>query len=631
MRKIQSFILIPGALILISHVQYAIKDHEKNELKRFVFNDSAHLLVDLKEVRKSAKYSSIMGTIDYCEEDEKAVGLGILVIIYDSIFDDAIKEGNRIWVSGRIKRIEKDRLPSTFDRVDYYAQKKIYHELILPSSEIISPVISERRGVVGYSRRLKEKLIDKIDTAFKRREAGVIKAMLIGDKSSLLNESKISFRKSGVSHVLAVSGLHVGIIYLLISQLLTFLKRMNQKFLFLTICICFIWFYAFLTGLSPSVVRASSMITLFIIAINIHKRAPIYNVLATSASFILILDPGSLFRVGFLLSYSAVIGILAIFPLLDILVNSKYWLIRKIWASVSVSVSAQLAVLPIILCQFQEVPVYFILSNLLAIPATFLIVSGSLAWLFFNSLSVSGMLTSFICFSLSFLLEKLQLFLLFISDLPVATLSLSLSLAQSLILALIITLFILGLKIARKRLILYSIFLMTILMVQSNLPSNERTLYILNMRNNPVIGKVKHGDHSIFALKQKNDSVKADLRMNRIISGLAYGKAQFNHLEPDSVGNLLCQLEFDSLNILWLYIENDLIKLNIGKKEYDLILVGGKLNASLMEEAGFSSDNIYTYNMHQDQKLSFDSFKKDGVLVESLRYNDFIELALTYP
>ena len=179
-------------------------------------------------------------------------------------------------------------------------------------------------------------------------------ALVVGDKSELEVELKQGFSIAGAMHVLAVSGLHVGIIYKVLEFLFNLLFR-NKKYqrLQAIIILIVLWSYAFITGLSPSVLRAVWMFSFIVIA-NLKLSHPnVYNTLAASAFFILVMNPNYLFHVGFQLSYIAVLGIVSIYPLLYRLLKSNNRFLNAVWGLTVVSIAAQISTFPIALYYFH--------------------------------------------------------------------------------------------------------------------------------------------------------------------------------------------------------------------------------------------------------------------------------------
>ena len=209
-------------------------------------------------------------------------------------------------------------------------------------------------------------------------------ALTLGLREKLGDEIKQSYRVSGVVHILAISGLHLGILYIVLFYSLSFLKRRRWgKIVFVLVIMAALWFFALLTGLSPSVLRASTMFSFVLIGQTISRYSNVYNSLAISAFILLFINPSLIFNVGFQLSYCAVLGIVILQPRLHNLMRSRLWLVDKISGLVAVSFAAQLATFPLSLYYFHQFPVYFWLTNLIVIPlATLILYFGFLFFMF---------------------------------------------------------------------------------------------------------------------------------------------------------------------------------------------------------------------------------------------------------
>ncbi|MCI5058962.1 MAG: ComEC/Rec2 family competence protein, partial [Flavobacteriales bacterium] len=265
-------------------------------------------------------------------------------------------------------------------------------------------VLKKHKGfnLFKYALELRKGFISTLSkNGLKGDELAIASALVLGFKEYLTEPLKRSYASAGAMHVLAVSGLHVGIIYLLLRSLLFFLKRLRYgKYLQALISLLVLWAYALLTGLSPSVIRAATMFSFFALGDVLNRKSNIYNVLAASAFLILLINPYMIMEVGFQLSYMAVLGIVYVQPRLYSLIKLDHisftplqWLLDKIWALTSVSIGAQLGTFPLSLLYFHQFPSYFVFSNLIVIPAAVLILY----------LGVSALLTGFIPFLSKFL------------------------------------------------------------------------------------------------------------------------------------------------------------------------------------------------------------------------------------
>lgn len=197
----------------------------------------------------------------------------------------------------------------------------------------------------------------------------VVSALTIGEKTDLTPELKAMYSAAGVSHVLALSGLHVGILSCILLWLfypLTYLKHGRKILPFLVVCL--LWFFAFISGLSSSVVRAVVMYSLYTFAsFCSEERFSGMHSLVLAAFLMLIYNPFFLFDISFQLSFTAVFSILAFYPLFSRWLCIKNCVLRYVWNTLSLSVSAQLGTLPFILYYFGSFPTYFLLANLVVV------------------------------------------------------------------------------------------------------------------------------------------------------------------------------------------------------------------------------------------------------------------------
>ena len=207
----------------------------------------------------------------------------------------------------------------------------------------------------------------------------VVAAMALGDKSALTKELKDVYSITGASHVLALSGLHLGIIYTLLSLLI---RGRRWQIASQLLIILSIWAFVFLVGLSTSVVRSAMMLSIYALMSLGHRDKMSVNTLAFSAIVLLIFNPLSLFDVGFQMSFMAVFAILILYPLFEGVFSQEFLMshriVRWVWAMVAVSCAAQIGVAPLIAYYFGRFSTYFLLTNFVVIPATTLILYLSL-------------------------------------------------------------------------------------------------------------------------------------------------------------------------------------------------------------------------------------------------------------
>lgn len=216
----------------------------------------------------------------------------------------------------------------------------------------------------------------------------VVAAMALGDKSALTQELKDVYSVTGASHILALSGLHLGIIYTLLSL---FVFRRRWQVLSQMVIILSIWAFVFLVGMSTSVVRSAVMLSVYALLSLGHRDRMSVNTLAFTAIVMLMISPMLLFDVGFQMSYMAVLSILLFVPLMEGVFTAEYLMshrvVRWLWGMVAVSLSAQIGTAPLIAYYFGRFSCYFLLTNFIVIPAAMLILYLSLVVLIVPSLA----------------------------------------------------------------------------------------------------------------------------------------------------------------------------------------------------------------------------------------------------
>jgi len=200
-------------------------------------------------------------------------------------------------------------------------------------------------------------------------ELSVLKALTIGDKSNISRDIKNNFRASGAAHILALSGLHVGIIYKMLSYGLFFIGGSRRmQFIRKLIILLILWTFAIITGLSPSIFRAVLMISLYETGSLVGASKDGIVTLAVSAMIITLTNPQAAFEISFQLSFLACLGIFVIYPRMKRMLNTKSFILNYIWSGASLAVSCQIVTAPLSYYYFGTFPRYFLLTNLLTVP-----------------------------------------------------------------------------------------------------------------------------------------------------------------------------------------------------------------------------------------------------------------------
>ncbi|HEY3429993.1 MAG TPA: ComEC/Rec2 family competence protein, partial [Cyclobacteriaceae bacterium] len=304
------------------------------------------------------------------------------VLLYFSkrAFQNPFQYGDVVLVNGNPVLVPDPANPGEFDYKRFLTYRKIYHQHFISVGDALKIGNEPPFSIMAYSIKARVWAEGVLKKYLKgEREQATASALVLGVSDGLDNDLIGAYAATGSLHVLSVSGLHVGIIYWLILLFLRPLQKTTTgKWTLAFISIVVLWGYAFVTGLSPSVLRAVTMFSFVAVASPWTKRTNIYNTLAASAFCLLLYEPYLIMSVGFQLSYLAVIGIVYLQPLFSRLWEPKQWLWDNIWQITCVSIAAQLATFALGILYFHQFPVYFLFSNLFVIPLSFVVLVGGI-------------------------------------------------------------------------------------------------------------------------------------------------------------------------------------------------------------------------------------------------------------
>lgn len=300
-----------------------------------------------------------------------------------------LKPGDEILFYARLQPFRNFGNPDDFDYVRFMKIKGF------TGSAYISEINWKKTGRQSHAipvqaQRLRERALHMYRSLISDKETcAFISALTLGYKADLSDDLQEAFRASGTAHVLAVSGLHVGIIYGVINLLLSFLGKSGRRYILRQwLIILLLWLYVFVAGGSASVVRATIMLSIFCLGNMQHMKGFTYNTLAAAAFFILIFHPFSLFDVSFQMSFGAVVAILYFQPKLQALYAPKNRAFKYVWDLFTVSTAAQLGVFPLVLYYFGTFPTWFFITNLLVVPLIGIIIYAALALITIGSVPV---------------------------------------------------------------------------------------------------------------------------------------------------------------------------------------------------------------------------------------------------
>lgn len=329
--------------------------------------------------------------------------------------------GDILIIKNKLFEIQEPKNPGAFNYQRFSKLKQIYFQAYLSPTDY--QVMCKSCGSIIWSSiyKLRNQLMHSLKTHLNDRAVlAITSALLLGQKDYITPEIQEMYADTGAMHILAVSGLHVGILLMLLSAILKPLgNKPGGKTLKALIIIAIIWLYAGITGFAPSVTRAALMFSLYLIGDVLNRSKNIYNVLAASAFLILLFKPNMIAEVGFQLSYAAVFSIVWLYPYIY---NTFYFSNRIIdffWSISAVSLAAQIGTFPISMYYFNQFPLTFFIANLVAIPSASVIFIGGVGLLFFGY--ISNGVAAFIGLFLERVIQTLNFILHNLEQLPFAT------------------------------------------------------------------------------------------------------------------------------------------------------------------------------------------------------------------
>ena len=347
-----AFILITSLLFMgigMSSVSINTLQNDHVHYTKFPYQQEPALL-EIQDLLKTGTYHNRYIARVLQINQIKLKGKLILNIRKDST-RTRLNIGDKLLLKPDFKRISPPLNPYQFDYQSYLEKQDITHQIYTEDREF-KLLHSKHRTLQTVFKRTRAHLQRSLHKYnFDKDVIAVMEALLLGQRQNISSEIGNSYRNAGAMHILAISGLHIGILLLVLNTLLNWLTKIPYgKLIKSIIIIALLWSFAAIAGLSASVVRAVTMFTFVLIGQS------------------LLCHPMFLFDVGFQLSYIAVFGIIWIQPRLYNLYQSKYRAIDKLWQLVTVSLAAQLAILPISLFYFKQFPSLFMLSNIVIIP-----------------------------------------------------------------------------------------------------------------------------------------------------------------------------------------------------------------------------------------------------------------------
>jgi competence protein ComEC len=411
------FVMSIGALIIYQQDL----THHKDWLGHY-YKDSLPVLATLQEplVEKAKSYKAV-ATIEAIKTGNEWQSVKGDVLLYFNKEDvpPPLKYGSQVLFFKPLQEIKNSGNPGSFDYKRYNAFQDIYHQVFLKNDEYVITGTTNINRFMQWLIDVRFAVIRTLDKYISSgREAGVAEALLIGYRDNLDKELVQAYSNTGVVHIIAISGLHLGMIYGVLRWMFGFFRRRKWvRWVKPVVILAVLWIFTFVAGGVPSIARSAVMFTFIVIAETINRKTSIYNTLAASAFVMLCYNPFFLWDVGFQLSYAAVISIIAFAKPIHSWIYITNKSLDFVWELVAVTLSAQILTLPIIFYYFHQFPNLFLLTNIVIVPLSSIILFAELLLLLVSPFAVIAKPVAFCTTGmLSFMNSYIERF----NDLPFA-------------------------------------------------------------------------------------------------------------------------------------------------------------------------------------------------------------------
>lgn len=391
-----------------------------------IYHDSDYIIATVNEplVEKNKSYKA-EAAVDNVLNNNRVLNTTGKIILYfekDTADQPVIHYGDKILISKTLQQIKNSGNPGAFNYERYSAFHQIFHNVFLKKNDW---VLLEEKNVNSFRQFLfaaRKNVLGILQKNMQGRDdqLAIAEALLIGYTHDLDKDLVQAYSNTGVVHIIAISGMHLGLIYVLLVWLfnkIPFIKRSGiTKVVLILSCL---WLFALLTGGSASILRAAVMFSCIVVGQNFGKRSSIYNSLAASAFLLLCYNPYFLWDVGFQLSYLAVLGIVVFQKPIYHLLYIKNRLLNKVWQLTTVSLAAQILTFPVCLYYFHQFPTLFLFTNILLVPFSSLILFVEIILVAFSWIPFAGMYVGKLTWWLVLLMNKT---ILWFNDLPFSVL-----------------------------------------------------------------------------------------------------------------------------------------------------------------------------------------------------------------
>jgi competence protein ComEC len=339
-----------------------------------VFNKGSITMVHLQKLDKSNENQNRYVSIIYSKIND-SLWRKSRCFLYIASSIQELKTGAIFVTLNPPKWIKPVFNPGSFDFSAYAKQRQIYHTLYINNQRDYIVLTYRKDRLLDFLDKTRRWIIHTIKAKISiPSEAGLTEALLIGFKEDLDYTLQEQYTATGVSHIIAVSGMHLGLIFYVLTMLISHVvSRKNARLVGLSIILPLLWTFALITGASPSVLRSVVVFTILLLGNAMLKKSGSINALLTSAFFLLVFQPNLITDIGFQLSYAAVLSIIIFEPMVSRWLYLKNKSLAYLWSMIAITIAAQILTTPIVLYHFKQFPVFFLITNLIAVPLSSLV------------------------------------------------------------------------------------------------------------------------------------------------------------------------------------------------------------------------------------------------------------------
>lgn len=415
-KNILSFTLIISSFFLLGQVQLLFLNELPINESKTSYSDGKNLVIQLNEIElNDALQTKAIGTI-FRYKKNRWFSTGTKILIYvEGKKASAFNQNDFILVASRFANITNKNNPGEFNAVNFWKSKGVFKTCFLTDVDICLLQKNNENWIDKQLINIRNHLGKLLEKELSGKNLAIAKALILGDKSYLDQETRNSFGATGAMHVLAVSGMHIGIISQLLLFIFQFFSQFIQRKSAVFSIVLLLWIYALLTGFSPSVVRAVFMFSVLMLAQEMGENFSAINTLFFTAFILALINPMVLYDIGFQLSYLAMLGIFTLYKPIAAWYSTKNKLLNYFWQGSAVGFAAQAMTVPLTLYYFHQFPNYFALTNLGIMAISTIAMGFGMGIFILHYIPIVGKIASVI---LAFSLWSMLAFLQWVEELP---------------------------------------------------------------------------------------------------------------------------------------------------------------------------------------------------------------------